>query len=220
VKAVLWDLDGTLVDSAADIAAAVDRMLVRTGRPVLGEARVRGFIGEGARRLVDRCVAAAGGEAGDADVAVFLEEYRAGLVVRTRVFPPAIVGLLDAVRAPMAVVTNKPEAMSRDILARLDLARFFPVVIGGDTLPVRKPDPAPLFTALRLLGATAGVLVGDGPADVGAARAAPMWMIGVGWGIGAPVGADVLVGDVPALAVALREAGVAVDRERAPPRAG
>jgi phosphoglycolate phosphatase len=206
---VLWDLDGTLVDSAGDIAAAVDRTLVRTGRAPLGEALVRGFIGDGARKLVDRCVEAAGGRPGEGDLAVFLEEYGAALVVRTRVYD-GLVAVLDAVRAPMAVVTNKPEAFSRTILAGLALARFFPVVIGGDTFPVRKPDPTMLHEALRRLDAPDGVMVGDGPADVGAARAAGLPMIGVGWGIAAPLGADVSVATPTALLEALRSAGVAL----------
>ncbi len=209
MRAVLWDLDGTLVDSAGDIAAAVDRTLVRIGRAPLGEAIVRGFIGDGARKLVDRCVEAAGGRPGEGDLAVFLEEYGAALVVRTRVYD-GLVAVLDAVRAPMAVVTNKPEAFSRTILAGLALARFFPVVIGGDTFPVRKPDPTMLHEALRRLDAPDGVMVGDGPADVGAARAAGLPMIGVGWGIAAPLGADVSVATPTALLEALRSAGVAL----------
>lgn len=207
--AVLWDLDGTLVDSVGDIAAAMDRALVRSGRQALGEAVVRGFVGEGARRLVDRCVRAANGEPGPDDLALFLEEYRAGLVVRTSLYP-GMVELLARVRAPMAVVTNKPEDLTHGILHRLDLARFFPVVIGGDTLPVRKPDPEPLREALRRLGAAEGVLVGDGAPDVGAARAAGMPIVGVGWGISRPEGADVLVEDALALEAALRARGVEV----------
>ncbi len=209
MRAVLWDLDGTLVDSAADIAAAVDRMLVRTGRPALGEAVVRGFIGDGARKLVDRCVAAAGSAPDAADLPVFLEEYGAGLVVHTRTYP-GISELLARVGAPQALVTNKPEALSRRMLDALGLARHFPVVIGGDTLPVRKPDPEPLRRALRDLGAPDGVLVGDGPADVGAARAAGIPLIGVGWGIARPVGADVSVDRVDQLPDALRALGVPV----------
>ncbi len=211
MRAVLWDLDGTLVDSAADIAAAVDRTLVRTGRPPLGEPAVRRFIGDGARKLVDRCVEAAGGTPAEGDLATFLAEYGAALVVRTAVYA-GLEALLAEVRAPMAVVTNKPEAFSHTILARLGLAPFFPVVIGGDTLPVRKPHPAPLVEALRRLGADAGVLVGDGPADVGAARAAGMPMIGVGWGIAAPVGADRVASTPDALRAALRDVGIRLDR--------
>jgi phosphoglycolate phosphatase len=119
------------------------------------------------------------------------------------------VDLLARIDAPQAVVTNKPERNARHVLEVLGLARYFPVVIGGDTLPTRKPDPSMLHEALARLGAPRGVLVGDGPADVGAARAAGMWMIGVDWGIGQPVGADVRVGTVETLRAALAAAGVA-----------
>lgn len=206
--AVLWDLDGTIVDSAADIAAAVDRMLEGHGMTPLGEARVRAFIGEGARRLVDRCVEAAGGAPTDAHLAAFLAAYRDALAVHTRVDPPALLDLLPRVAAPMAIVTNKPEAMSVALLDTLGLRRFFPVVIGGDTLPVRKPEPLPVWEALSRLRARHGVLVGDGPADVGAGLAAGVPVVGVDWGIAAPEGATVRVGDVPALEAALRGLGV------------
>jgi phosphoglycolate phosphatase len=206
-RAVLWDLDGTLVDSGADIASAIARMLRRTGRAPLPEATIRGFVGEGARRLVDRCVRAAGGDPSGEDLAIFLDEYRGRLVERTVVYP-GVPALLARVRAPMAVVTNKPEDLACGILAALGLAHHFPVVIGGDTLPVRKPDPEPLREALRRLGATEGVMVGDGAPDVGAARAAGMPMIGVGWGISTPVGPDVQAEDVAALEGALRGLGV------------
>lgn len=207
----MWDLDGTLVDSAGDIAAAVDRTLVRTGRVPLGEPVVRTFIGEGARKLVDRCVQAAGGTPQDTDLAVFFEEYGQALVVRTRVYD-GLRAVLDAVRAPMAIVTNKPEGFSRVIANQLDLTRYFPVIVGGDTLAVRKPDPAPLVEAMRQLGVDKAVLVGDGPADVGAARALGVPMIGVGWGIATPLGADCTVATPEGLLEALREAGIEVWR--------
>jgi phosphoglycolate phosphatase len=207
--AVLWDLDGTLVDSAADIASAIDHTLAARGLAPIGLARVRGFIGDGARYLVERSWAAAGGTAGPDDVAAFLAYYAEHLVDTTHLHPPDIVELLARIDAPQAVVTNKPEANARRVLETLGLTPYFPVVIGGDTLPTRKPDPAMLHEALQRLGATRGVLVGDGPADVGAARAAGMWMIGVDWGIGQPVGADVRVGTVQALRAALAAAGVA-----------
>ena len=86
MTSVLWDLDGTLVDSAGDIAEAVDRMLAATGRTPLGEERVRSFIGDGAKRLVDQCVSAAGGTPTPDDLTQFLVEYHAFPVVKTRVF--------------------------------------------------------------------------------------------------------------------------------------
>lgn len=208
--AVLWDLDGTLADTAGDIADAIDHVLASRGLPPVGEAAVRGFIGDGARQLVDRCWGHVGAQATPGDVAAFLEHYGTRLVVRTRVHPPALRGLLARIDAPQAVVTNKPERHARQVLDALGLTTHFPVILGGDTLPTRKPDPAMLFEALARLGASRGVLVGDGPADVEAARAAAMPVIGVDWGIGRPEGATVRVADVPALADALTGHGVAL----------
>lgn len=206
--AVLWDLDGTLVDSSGDIAAAVDRTLTAWGLPSLGLAGVRPFIGHGARNLVERCVGAAGGRFEPAMLEHFLVDYRAHLCERTAVHPPGLRALLARVRAPMAVVTNKPEAHSRALLEAVGLAGHFPVVLGGDSLPRRKPDPAPLFEAMRRLGASGAVMVGDAAPDVDAARAAGLPVIGVAWGIGDPGGADVVVADVEALAAALAARGV------------
>ena len=211
MSAALWDLDGTIVDSAGDIAAAMDRTLLDAGLPALGEGRVRAFIGEGARRLVDRCVLAAGGVPSDAMLAAFMKGYRAALVVQTRIHPLALGALLPRVVAPMALVTNKPEAMTHALLATLDLARYFPVVIGADTLPTRKPDPEPLREGLRRLGETDGVYVGDSSLDVMAAHAAGMPIIGVDWGIGVSEGADVRVATVAQLEAALRSYGVAIE---------
>lgn len=207
---VLWDLDGTLVDSAGDIAAAVDRTLPAFGLPPLGEPRVRSFVGDGARVLVERCAAAAGGDFAEAMLTRFLAEYGAHVCERTRIHPAGLVALLPRCAAPMAVVTNKPVAHSLAILDALGLRRFFPVVLGGDCLPERKPHPAPLREAMRRLGVTRAVMVGDGTQDVQAAAAAGLPAIGVGWGIHMPVGAAERVADVPALEAALRRRGVEI----------
>jgi phosphoglycolate phosphatase len=206
VTAVLWDLDGTLVDTASDLSAAIDRMLADSGLAPLGEATVRRFIGHGARNLVDRCVREAGGEPGPDHLAAFLARYREGLCVLSRPYPgiPALVRELRC----QAVVTNKPEGLSRALLDALDLE--IPVVVGGDTLAVRKPSPAPVRRALELLGVATGVMVGDGEPDVQAGRAAGLRVIGVGWGIATPAGADRLVRSVTELRAALREESVSV----------
>ncbi len=210
MNAVLWDLDGTIVDSAADIAAAIDDVLAARGLPPVGEARVRGFIGDGARQLVDRCWQSVGAEASAADVQDFLARYASALVVRTRVYTGELRELLTRIENPQAIVTNKPIAHTRVILEKLELAAYFPVVLGGDTLPTRKPDPAMLTEALARLGCAGGVMVGDGPADVESARRAGLPMIGVDWGIATPEGAPVRVGDAGALEDALRAEGITV----------
>lgn len=210
MNAVLWDLDGTLVDSAADIAAAIDDVLAARGLPPVGEARVRRFIGDGARQLVDRCWQAVGAEASAADVQDFLARYARALVVRTRVYTEELRDLVARIESPQAIVTNKPLAHTRVILDQLELAAYFPVVLGGDSLPTRKPDPAMLVEALSGLGCRGGVMVGDGPADVESARRAGLPMIGVDWGIAKPEGAPVRVGNVPALEAALRAVSIVV----------
>jgi phosphoglycolate phosphatase len=207
---VLWDLDGTLIDSAGDIAAAADRMLVRAGLAPLGEARIRTFVGDGAANLVQRCVRAAGGAPEPAHLDDFLRDYSANLDARTRIHPPELLGLLPRIACPMAVVTNKPIAPTLTILDSLGLARFFGAVLGGDSLPTRKPDPEMVWEAARRIGCDRTVLVGDGPQDVEAARRAGVRSIGVEWGIHAPAGADVRVGDVRALEAALVAAGIPI----------
>lgn len=206
-RAVLWDLDGTLADTAADIALTIDELLEHIGLPPLGEDRVRGFVGDGARSLVDGCVVAAGGAPDPAHVAWFMARYRAYPCRKARCYP-GLAALVERLDAPQAVVTNKPEAISRDLLAALGLGARLTVVIGGDTLPVRKPHAAPLLAAMARLACTEAVMIGDGPHDVHGARAAGVPVIGVDWGIGRPEGADVRVGDAAALAEALARYGV------------
>lgn len=209
--AVLWDLDGTLVDSAADIALVVDELLDHIGLPPLGEARVRGFVGDGARSLIDGCVRAAGGDPCDAHAAWFLARYQAFPCRLSRPFP-GLLELVTSLNAPQAVVTNKPESISRDLLGALGFADRLVVVIGGDTLAVRKPHPDPLHLAMERLGVSDAVMVGDGPHDVHGGHAAGLPVIGVEWGIGNPDGADVRVADAAELAEALAAYGVGRDR--------
>lgn len=201
--AVLWDLDGTLVDSAPDLVAAVNRTLGASDLPPLPDAAVRARIGHGAASLVARCVEAAGGRYEERQLHHFLETYRAHVADQTRVHPPTLRALLARLDRPMAVVTNKPEALSRALLDRLDLAHFFPVVLGGDSTPTRKPDPGMLHAAMARLGVRTALVVGDGDTDVQAGHAAGLPVIGVGWGIGDPVGADVRVETVAELEAAL-----------------
>lgn len=202
---ILWDLDGTLVDSSADIAAAVDRALVRHGLTPLGVARVRAHIGSGAQHLVTACVAEAGGTMSPEVLADFFDAYRAHVADHTTLFPGigALLARLGQAGVPQAIVTNKPYAITRSLLDALGIAGHFACVYGGESLPRRKPDPMMLHAAMQSMGVTRAVMIGDGPHDVGAARAAGLPVIGVDWGIAAPVGADVRVADVDALAALL-----------------
>jgi phosphoglycolate phosphatase len=219
-RAILFDLDGTLVETRRDIAAGVNVMLAERGLGPLSVDDVSRHVGRGARVLVTRCLAACGvdspsEETIDAAYTGFHDAYSARLLDTTLPYPGIVemCARLDRAGVAMAIVSNKPEDLSRRILEGLGLARFFPVVLGGDSLPVRKPDPAPLLHALKLLGidANAGarnpdgaLMVGDSVVDVQAARAAGLPVAAVTWGFGSreellAAGPDRLVADAEEL---------------------
>lgn len=177
MRAIVFDLDGTLVDSLPDIAAAANAMLGDLGRTPLDPAVIRGFIGNGVARLVERCLAATGGPPGEADaLGRFRIHYDAAPATRTVPYPGAEAAMAALARAghPLALCTNKPEAPARAILASFGWQDLFATVVGGDTTPALKPDPAPLFAALDGVGAAPGraLLVGDSETDAATAAAA------------------------------------------------
>lgn len=195
-RAVLFDLDGTLVDTGPDIAVAVNSMLAEMGRPTYGQERIMEWVGEGAARLVQRALT------GDVDgrppaedaergLALFYEHYAARVCVDSRPYPHAQAAL-EALRrqgARLACVTNKPERHTRLLLDALSLAYAFDVVVGGDTLAERKPDPEPIRFACRALNVVEAdaVYVGDSMTDCRAAAAAgvPMVLVSYGYNRGA-----------------------------------
>jgi len=187
---VVFDLDGTLVDSSADLAAGVNAMLARVapGAAALPVEVVRSFIGSGARNLVARSVAQAGAATPVEDaLPVFLEEYAARLVDNTRFYPGVEDALARLDTCTLAVLTNKPGDMSRRILEALGAGgRFFRVYGGGD-LPAKKPDAAGLLRLMEEAGASARdtVMVGDSAIDVRTGRAAGAVTIGVTYGFDA-----------------------------------
>lgn len=206
--AVLFDLDGTLVDSAPDLATAVNRTLAELGRAPVAEDTVRVWIGNGARRLVARALAgqrelAAEPPGLEAALARFCEHYWDCLVAQSRPYPGVRRGLdtLSALGLPLGVVTNKPARFTAPLLEALQLADYFQVLVSGDTLPVKKPDPAPLVHAAGRLGAPVAdcLLVGDSRADLDAALAAGMPMVRVPYGY---PGGDATFDDHPELEVA------------------
>lgn len=195
-SAVLYDLDGTLVDSLPDIAAAVDDVLAAQRLPVAGLDRIFGWVGQGVTVLMTHAMrhGLGGVEPDDAQIRYAVKSFHGayGLCYcrHTRPYPGAE-ACLQAVHAlgiPQAVVTNKPESFARAIVEQLGLALYLPVVVGGDTLPQHKPDPAPLLHACSLLGADAAgaLMVGDSSTDARAAEAAGMPTVLVSYGYHGP----------------------------------
>ncbi len=212
VDLVVFDLDGTLVDSAGDLAAAVNATLrhFSPATPPIPLEKVRAFVGDGAAMLVARTLAAAQVDVSkEVALPVFLECYEARLL-DTTVLYPGVQESLDALRdRTLAVLTNKPGAMSRRILEGLGVAGRFARICGAGDVPAKKPDPAGLRMLLGDTGIppSAAVLVGDSAIDVRTGRAAGVRTVGVTYGFD-PASLemsppDVLIGDLRDLAARL-----------------
>jgi phosphoglycolate phosphatase len=182
---LLFDLDGTLVDSLADITTSVNLMLREFDRLPLPESAVTSLIGEGVRMLVERALLTGvaelrNGFPSQAEVemamATFRRHYRDHLFDSTRTYPGVVETLRYFDPIPKGIVTNKPIEFARKVVEQLDLGQFFVAVVGGDSLPERKPSPEPLLEAARLCGVSLEecLVIGDSPLDIVAARAAGM----------------------------------------------
>lgn len=215
-KAVLFDFDGTLIDSALDIHAATNMLLARDGLGPVSLPDVKAMIGEGTRKLVDRAFAAAGQPldpvALDQKYAEMVPLYAANLTKLTQLMP----GTADALAAlhskgiAMALVTNKPDFAIAEILEHFELTRYFPVIVGGDSGVPHKPKPDMLFLALSKLGVEVddAVFVGDSPADARSAQAAGMKLVLIEGGYSREpldsLGADVVLHDLSELDTAIQ----------------
>ncbi len=188
---VLIDVDGTLVDSVPDLAYCVDEMMRRLGLPERGEAAVRQWVGNGVERLVKRALTnSLDGEPEAAlyerALAVFVELYAENTSKRSQLYPGVREGL-DYLRRRgfrLGSVTNKAARFTLPLLRDLGVRDYFEIVVSGDTLPQKKPDPAPLLYAARELGAAPArsLLIGDSRSDVKAARAAGFRVVCVSYG--------------------------------------
>jgi N-acetyl-D-muramate 6-phosphate phosphatase len=207
---VLFDLDGTLIDSAPDLAGAANAMRVARGMEALSVAALRPMVGAGARGMVRLAFGVHPGEAGYEDLrSEFLDRYEHASLVHTAVFDRVrpVLAQLDAQRRPWGIVTNKAERFTHRIVEGLGLKQRAAVVVCGDTTPHSKPHPAPLLEAARRAGAQAGacVYVGDDARDIQAGRAAGMATLAAAWGYlgqGEPIeawGADAVLAEPAAL---------------------
>jgi len=175
---IVFDLDGTLIDSAADLASAINAMLADLGCDPLSVPEVRRMIGDGVAMLVGRALAARHCDAADPTRAaeIFMRHYESDATSLTTAFPgvAAALRVLRSAGIPLAVCTNKPARITAGILSSLGLAQYFARVIGGDSLPYRKPDPRVLLALLEAFAASPrdSVLVGDSEVDAATAQAA------------------------------------------------
>jgi phosphoglycolate phosphatase len=202
---IVFDLDGTLVDSAPDLIGTLNVLLGQEGIAPLPLDQARPYIGQGARRMIERGFAAQGLDLPQAQLdalfARFLDHYQAHSADLTRPFPGVAEALntLKGAGAKLAVCTNKLTRLSTPILEALDLSRFFDAVVGPDMAPAPKPDGRHVARAVELAGGEIGrsVMVGDSAADAGSARAAGAALVLVDFGYtdipASDLGADILI---------------------------
>ena len=171
---IVFDLDGTLIDSAPDIGAVANKTLAARGLEAITLAQTRDFVGNGASVFIDKMRAARGIDQAEhnAILAEFMVHYETAVDL-THPYP-GVVSALETLRADghrLGICTNKPFKPTMAVARHLDLARYFETIIGGDSLNVRKPDPAPLVKAFEELGEGARIYVGDSDVDAETAEA-------------------------------------------------
>ena len=205
VKAVLFDLDGTLLDTAPDLASAANAMLAELGRPGHSLVTIRDFIGKGIPNLVGRCLGYPGESAAPdarAALAVFKRHYAAVNGRHTRIYPGVREGVEAMRRAglKLACVTNKAAAFTEPLLEIMGLARYLDMIVSGDTLSQKKPHPLPFLHICANFGIEPGeaLVIGDSRNDVAGARAAgcPVFCVPYGYSEGEDVrdlGCDAIV---------------------------
>jgi phosphoglycolate phosphatase len=191
VELMLFDLDGTLIDSKEDLARSVNLMLVDLGRPQLSEEQIARFVGDGVRVLTYRCLTATDANNQPPDkqihekaINLMHHHYAEQMYVSTKLYPQIKETLEHFKEKRKAVVTSKEERFTHQILAHFGIAEDFDCIIGGDTVPARKPNPLPVITAIHKLSGTAdkAVMIGDSENDILAGRDAGATTCGVSFG--------------------------------------
>lgn len=193
IQAVAFDLDGTLCDSVPDLAASANAMRLALGLEALPQATVQSYVGDGVGVLVHRAIT--NSRDGQAEKTLwergfneFVRHYHLNIANATRLYPQTEVGLdlLHSLGLPLAVVTNKSERLAVKLLQDLNLAHHFSIIVGGDTLPERKPAAEPLLHVADVLGVQPEnlLMVGDSENDILCAKAAKCPVLGVDFGYG------------------------------------
>jgi phosphoglycolate phosphatase len=211
--ALIFDLDGTLADTAPDLLGATNAVLAARGRPMLDLAHLRHMVGFGARALILQAMEASGAPVAEAEipalVEIFLDHYRAHIADGTRLFPgvPQTLAALKARGARLGVLTNKPQELTDPLLPLLGLDGVFAAVYGAGRKPYTKPDPRIFHEVVADCGGAPGVMIGDSITDLNTARAAGAPCILFSYGFtpvpAAELGADLVLDDFAALPEAL-----------------
>ena len=187
VRLVVFDLDGTLIDSGVDLALSVNATLRHLGRTELPHELIFSYVGKGAARLVEQALGA-GATAAECEqgLAYFLAYYRQHMLDNTVTYPGVREGLAALEGRPMAVLTNKPVRFSQEIVRGLGLSKYFKFIYGGNSFQTKKPHPAGMETLLRDFGISPkeAMIVGDSEVDVQTARNTGAWACGVTYGLG------------------------------------
>lgn len=207
VRALVFDLDGTLIDSGTDLAHAVNATVEKMGGSPLAHERIFSYVGEGAPRLIQQALGAtATPEECKQGLAYFLSYYRAHMLDHTVTYPGVREGLAALEGMSMAVLTNKPVRFSQWILEGLGIARYFQYIYGGNSFDTKKPDPAGMNVLMGDFKAAPHevMLIGDSEVDVLAARNSGAWACGVTYGLGssglAAYPPDILIDNLTELA--------------------
>jgi phosphoglycolate phosphatase len=190
IKAVLLDLDGTLVHTAPEISRAANSMLAKMNLPTLTAVQITTYIGDGATTLIKRCLTGRIDGAPEpallATAQALFFEYYAQIVTESQPYPNALAGLISIKNAGLrtACVTNKPSRFTLPLLQKYDLLRYFDLVVSGDTLPRKKPEPDQILYVCEQFGVLVQdvAMVGDSKTDISAARSAGCRMFAVPYG--------------------------------------